>query len=83
MRASTVRALQAYGRPLKLVTSFKYLVRIMTSSYDDWKAVVVNLRKERNSWARLLRILGREGVNPRVSGMFFKEVVQLVLLFGS
>ena len=28
-------------------------------------------------------ILGREGAKPRVPGMFFKEVVQAVLLFGS
>ena len=28
-------------------------------------------------------ILSREGVEPRVSGFFFKSVVQAVLLFGS
>ena len=33
--------------------------------------------------ARLTRILGREGANPRVVGMFFKSVVQAVLLLGS
>ena len=39
-----------------------------------------NLRKSR---AQLMRILVREGVNLRVYGMFFKAVVQVVLLFGS
>ena len=37
----------------------------------------------RNSWGRLLRILSREGVDPKVSGHFFKEVNQEVLLFGA
>ena len=34
------------------------------------------------SWARLMRILGREGAYPRVYGMFFKVVVQAVLVLG-
>ena len=50
---------------------------------NNWPAVVGNLKKERKSWARMTRILGREGSNPRVSRMFFKEVVQAVLIFGS
>ena len=48
---------------------------------DDWPVVVGNLRKVRKSWARLERTLGREGANPRVSGIFFKAVVHVVLLF--
>ena len=43
--------------------------------------MVGNLRKAWKSWDRLLRILGREGASPRVSGMFFKAVVQAVLFF--
>ena len=54
----------------------------MTASYNDWLAVLVNLKKSRNSWARLTRILVREGYNPRVSGMFFKAVIQALLIFG-
>ena len=42
-----------------------------------------NLSKERKSWGRLSRILCREGVDARVSGNFFKAVVQAVLLFGA
>ena len=44
---------------------------------------MINLKNSRKSWAQLTRILGREGANLRVSGMFFKAVVQAVLLFGS
>ena len=81
-RESTARAFQAYDRPLKLTTSSKYLGRKMMALDDDWTVVVGNLRKARKIWARLSRILGRDGVNQRVSGMFFKEMVQPVLIFG-
>ena len=36
--------------------------------------------KARKSWGRLQRILIREGATPRISGSFFKAVVQQVLL---
>ena len=55
----------------------------MTALDDGWTAVVGNLQKSRKSWVQLSRILGREGSYPSVSGVFFKEVVQLVLLFRS
>ena len=45
--------------------------------------MVGNLKKARKSWARLTRILGREGANHRVSGMLFKAMVKAVLLFRS
>ena len=72
---------QAYGRPLVTVTSFKYLGRVLAAADDDWPEVVGNLRKVRKSWSQMARILGQEGASPRVSGMFFKAVVQVVLLF--
>ena len=54
----------------------------MTAGDDNWSEVVGNLRKDQNSWAQLTRILIREGADPRVSKMFFKTVVQVVVLFG-
>ena len=33
----------------------------------DWKTLILDLRKARKRWARMLRILGREGVNALVS----------------
>ena len=33
-------------------------------------------------WARLTRVLGREGADARTSGIFYVEVVQVVLLYG-
>ena len=41
------------------------------------------LKKARKSWARSTRILGQEGAEPRMFRMFFKAVVQLVLICGS
>ena len=61
----------------------KYLGQVLTSLDNDWPAVEGNLREARKKWAWLLRILEQEGENPWVSGMFFKAVVQAVLLFRS
>ena len=82
LRDSTERAFEAYGKPLETVSTLKYLGRVMTTGDDDWPAVVGNLLKVRKSWGRLSRILSREGADKRVSGKFFKAVVQAVLLFG-
>ena len=76
-------AFQAYVRALELETSFKYLGWIMTASYEYWPSFVGDLRKLRKIWVCLYIILGREGVDPRVSGMFFKVVIQVTLIFGS
>ena len=54
----------------------------MTAGYDNWPAVAGNLIKDWKSWMRMKRILGREGADPRISGLFLKAVVQAVLLFG-
>ena len=83
LQESLNRAFQAYREPLETVTSFKYLGRVLTAGDDGWLAVAGNLRKARESWTRMTRILGREGADPRISGLFFKVVVQAVLLFGS
>ena len=55
----------------------------LMASDDDWPAVVGNIRKARKKLAQLSRILGREEANPQVSGIFFKAVLQAVLLFRS
>ena len=68
---------------MQTIHRFKYLRRILTEGDNDWLAVAGNLVKARKSWGRLQGILIREGANKRVSGNFFKEVVQQVLLFGA
>ena len=65
------------------MTEFKYLGIILTARDDDWPEVVVNLGKARKSWEQLSRVLGREGVEPKVLRAFYIAMTQVVLLFGS
>ena len=83
VRDSAEMAFEVYGEKLQTVPRFKYLGRILTEGYDDWPAVAGNLAKARKSWGRLQGILSREGATKRVSGNFFKAVVQQVLMFGA
>ena len=55
----------------------------MTEGDDDWMEVTGNLQKVRKSWERMSCILSREGEDLKVSGHFFKAIVQAVLLFGA
>ena len=82
-REVTSWAFSAYGRPIQMVTSFRYLGRVISAADDNWPAVVWNLAKARAVWRRMTRILSREGAETRVSGFFFKAVIQSVLLFGA
>ena len=81
MRVTPEKALHAYGTQMRAVTEFKYLVRVLTNTDDDWPAVAGNIRKARANRGRLARILGREGANPKVSPSFYTTVTQQVLLF--
>ena len=74
---------QACNAQLEVVPSFKYLGRYFTTTDSDWPAVYKNLKKAREKWAMVSKVLMREGASPRVSGLFYKVVVQSVLLYGS
>ena len=80
-RESLERDFEAYREPIKNVSTFRYLGRMLTAGDNDWLAVVGNLGKARKGWGRLSRILIREGADPKVSGNFYKAVAQAVLLF--
>ena len=73
----------AYGEPLEQVDVFKYLGRLLAMDDNDMQAVRHNLRKARGVWKRFSVLLRRENLPPRVCGMFYKAVVQSVLLYGS
>ena len=83
VRDSTEMACEVYGEKIETVPRFKYMGRILTKGDDDWPTVAGNLTKERKGWGRLQGILSREGATKRMSGNFFKAVVQQVLLFGA
>ena len=82
-REKLERAFSAYGKPMEAVLKFRYLGRILTATDDDWPAVAGNIKKARRIWGRLARVLGREGVDPKVSRTFYIAVTQQVLLFGA
>ena len=48
--AATSRAFSAYGSPLEMVPSFKYLGRVLLAADDDWTLVIHNLLKTRTVW---------------------------------
>ena len=81
-REVTARSFKSYGRPLEMVTSFKYLGRVISEADENWPVVVKNLSHARNVLRRMLCILSKEGSALRVSGISFKAMAQAVLLFG-
>ncbi|EJK60561.1 hypothetical protein THAOC_19061 [Thalassiosira oceanica] len=85
--AANARALEveftAYGETLERVEVFKYLGRLMAMDDNDMHAVRHNLKKARGVWKRFSVLLHRENLPPRVCGMFYKAVIQSVLLYGS
>ena len=83
IRESMEMAFEVYGHQIHSVPRFTYLGRVMTAGDDDWPEVAGNLAKAQKSWGRMQGILRREGAMPRISGNFFKAVVQQVLLFGA
>jgi hypothetical protein len=68
---------------LERVSTFSYTGRQVTSIDDDWPALYPNLKKTRENWGQLLRVLIHEGANRRISGKFYKAVVQSVLICHS
>ena len=65
---------------IKGVETFIYLGRILDRSDNDWPAVLRNVGKACRVWSRLGKLLRREGEEPRVSVMFYRAVVQAVLI---
>ena len=82
-REVTTMYFSVYGHPLEMVTSFKYLGRVISSTENDWMKIVRNLARAKTVWSRMSRILSRMGAPPWVSGLLFKAVIQAVLLFGA
>jgi hypothetical protein len=68
------------GVPLESVSKFIYLCRQLSLTDDDWPDVVKNLAKSRRRWATIYRVSIRDGATPRISAMFYKAVVQSVML---
>ena len=67
---------------IEWVETFKCLGRILDQYDYDWPAVLKKFGKDRRVWNRLGKLLRQEGAEPRVSAIFYRAVVQSVLLFG-
>ena len=65
-----------------MVTSFRYLGRVISAADGNWTAAVRNLTKARAEWRRMTRICIREGAETQVSEFLFKVVGQSLLIFG-
>ena len=63
-----------------MVTTYRYLERVILESDENWTAVIQNIEKAQAVWMQMMMILSREGVRLWVPGVF-KAFVQLVLLF--
>ena len=67
--------IKAYGIPLSLVTYFKYLGIVILAEDNDWPEVVRNLCRAWKKWARMNRVLIREGADARTLGHIYLVVV--------
>ena len=71
------------GEVLKKVESFRYLGRILAQDDENVRAVQNQIKKARGTWARVGQVLQADNTPPKVSAMFYKAVVQSVLLYSS
>ena len=50
--------LAAYNQPLTVVSSFKYLGLVLSTSDNNWLSVIHNLRRAHQKWSRLSLVIG-------------------------
>lgn len=81
-RAANEIVFSMHGQHLSRTRTFRYLGRPVTDTNGDWPAVFHNLKKARQQWALISRVLVKEGASTRAKGMFYKAIVQSVLLYG-
>ena len=60
------------------MSSFKYLVRLLAASKNNWPDIIANLQSYKKIWSRLDRILGQEGTDTNTLGCFYVAVDQAI-----
>ena len=70
------RSPNTYGVALYKVTSFKYMGQVLAAEDENLPSVVRIPRHVKQKWARLTRILIREGENAHTSVHIYLAVVQ-------
>ena len=71
------------GIELEKVSEFKYLGRFLSDDDRDDKCIDYNIKKARQQWNSIARLLKREGASALVMAKFYITIVQAVLLFGA
>jgi len=66
---------------LEKVTSYRYLGRVLATNDNEWPTIYRNLQRARQQWARISRLMRTEHVEKKAAGMFYKAIVQSVLLY--
>ena len=77
--------IQIDGNNIKRVNEFKYVGRILDDNDNDLKAIENQLTKARAVWRRIGKILKkrRADSNIRIMSVFYKVILQTVLLYGA
>ena len=68
---------------IERVGDFKYLGRTLNQGDKDGGCIEERLKKTRQQWNCVARILKEEGTNARCMSKFYLAIVQAVLLYGS
>ncbi len=74
---------QVNGEVLERVNNYCYLGRTKATNNSDWLAMFRNLKKAKMKWGQICRPLIKTGVRMRMVGLFYKAIVQAILLYGS
>ena len=64
------------------VEQLKYLGRTQDQTYGDWLDVRQNFKWAWKFWGRMGKIMRREGAYTKVAALFYRVVVQAVILSG-
>ena len=64
------------------MAKFKYMGRPLDQTDNDLPAFWINIMRKSLVWGGLGELLRREGSDPKVAAMFYRAVIQAVLLFG-
>ena len=68
---------------MKGVATFGCLEINLDQTDGDCLAVRRNIMRARSVWGRLWILIRREGGDPSVAEIFYRAVVQVILLYGS
>ena len=71
------------GHIVEGMTNVNYMGRPLDQTYNGCSVVWKNIMRARLVWGRLGTLLQREGADPRLSTIFYRDVVQAVQIFGS